>query len=392
MYIAAWAITSLVLKTNPSDLDLYFWPSAETVVGGHPLLIYAAHAHDAYPNANGPLGLLPLLPIAALANAVGWADSLGARAAITDAVISVFVLVLSYQAMRLVGAAHGGADRRPAVASTILFAPALWIGVIDYGHVEQPIELCLTLLGVACMLKRQSVRTGVALGGAVLARTIAAFSLIPVALLPLATRRVQAAVVTLSASVVSVALGLAPFLLGNVAAVAHSLLTYRSSLPIGGGSLMVVARNTPFADLGQHADVSVAVVVATALIAITLWRRPGVATTAAGLLGLLTVAGACFPLVAKTVFPYYLVEPYVFGTLWWLARPGSALNWRAVVPLLLTSDVFLAKAGTTPLAAPWAVGEGVTSSAIIAVAIALVSADLFHSPRVAPPDRLTALG
>ncbi len=148
LYVAAWAVSSLALKTNPSDLDLYFWPSAETVVHGHPLLIYAAYAHVAYPNANGPLGLVPLVPIAALANAVGWAESLGARAAITDAVMSVFVLLVSYQAVRLVAAAHGGVDVRPGVASTILFAPALWIGVLDYGHVEQPVELCLVLLAV----------------------------------------------------------------------------------------------------------------------------------------------------------------------------------------------------------------------------------------------------
>src|ERR1700719_4580204 len=48
LYVGAWAVSSLVLKTTPSDLDLYFWPSAETIVSGHPLLIYAAHVHDVY--------------------------------------------------------------------------------------------------------------------------------------------------------------------------------------------------------------------------------------------------------------------------------------------------------------------------------------------------------
>jgi hypothetical protein len=392
LYIAAWAISSLALKTNPSDLDLYFWPSAETVVGGHPLLIYAAHAHDTYPNANGPLGLLPLVPIAALANAVGWAGSLGARAAITDAVMSVFVLLLSYQTVRLVAAAHGGVGVRPAVASTMLFAPALWIAVIDYGHVEQPVELCLMLLAVGCALESQWIPAGIALGAAVLARTTAAFILIPLALLPLATRRARPAVSTVLASVVTVAAGLAPFLVADQAAVTHSLLTYRGGLPIGGGSVMIVARTTPFAGLGQHADVYLAAVIATALTALILWRRRRTATAAAGLLGLLTIATACFPLVAKTVFPYYLVEPYVFGTLWWLARPGSAFNWRAIVPLLLTADVFLAKVGTMPLVATSAVVEGVASSAMIAVVLALVTADLLRSPRLAAPGRLPVLG
>ena len=66
----------LVLKTNSVGPRSVFSPQAETVVNGHPLLIYAAHVHDVYPNANGPLGLVPLVPVVALA------DALGGRAAL----------------------------------------------------------------------------------------------------------------------------------------------------------------------------------------------------------------------------------------------------------------------------------------------------------------------
>jgi hypothetical protein len=392
LYIAAWTLVSLALKTRPSDLDLYFWPAAETVVRGHPLLIYSGHLREAYPNANGPFGLVPLLPMAALANALGWADNLGARAALAGAAMSIFVLLLAYQAIRIVALSHRGVGRSAIVACSILLAPALWFGVIDYGHVEQPVELCFAVLAVGCVLRGQNVVGGIALGCAMLARTIAAFCVIPFALLPLATLRVRPAVVLLLAGLVTVAVGLAPFLLTDEAAVAHSLLAYRGSLPIGGGSFWVVARQTPFADLGQHGDVYLAVAVACALVAIIVLRRPATVTTPAGLLGLLTVATACFPLFAKTVFPYYLVEPYVFSALWWLARPGSARNWRVLVPVLLTADVFLAKAGTTlPIGGSW-VAEGIASSAIIALTAALVSADLFQSPKVVQTHRLLALG
>jgi hypothetical protein len=390
LYVAAWILSSLALKTRPSDLDLYFWPSAESVVGGHPLLIYSAHVQDAYPNANGPLGLLPLLPIAAVANAVGWASNLGACAALTGAVVSIFVLLLAFQAVRLVARARGGVEWRLAAACTILLAPALWIGVIDYGHVEQPIELCLLFLAIGCMLGNRPVPAGIALGAAVLARTTAALCVIPFALLPLATRRVRPAAVAVVTGAVSIALGLAPFVFADEPSVTHSLLAYRGSLPIGGGSFWVVARQTSWAGVGQYGDVYLGLGVACALIAMTLWRRPAAGTTATGLLGLLTIACACFPLFAKTVFPYYLVEPYVFGAVWWLARPGSALNWRVVVPLLLTSDVVLTKAGSTMAIGGWEVAEGLTSSAIIAVVVALVTADLFQVPRAAAPDPLLA--
>lgn len=390
LYIAAWTLASFALKTRPSDLDLYFWPAAETVVRGHPLLIYSAHLRDAYPNANGPFGLVPLLPMAALANAVGWAVNLGARAALAGAASSIVILVLTYQAVRLVAIERRGEGQSAIVACSILLAPALWFGVIDYGHVEQPVELCFAVLAVSCVLRDQSVCAGMALGAEVLARTIAAFSVIPFALLPLAPRRLGPAMVVVAASIATATVVLAPFVLTDEPAVAHSLLGYRGSLPIGGGSFWVLARQTPFAGVGQGGDVYLAVAVACSVVAIIIRRRPATVTSPAGLLGLLTVATACFPLFAKTVYPYYLVEPYVFSALWWLARPGSARNWRVLVPVLLTADVFLAKAGTTlTIGGSW-VAEGLASSAIIAGTAVLISMDLLQSPKVAQPDRQLA--
>jgi hypothetical protein len=380
LYAAAWVVSSLVLKTTPSDLDLYFWPSAETVAGGHPLLIYSAYGHAVYPNANGPLGLAPLIPVVALANALGWAGNIGARSAFAGAVVSLFVMLLAYQVVRLVGQGRGVVERRLATACTVLLAPALWVGVIDYGHVEQPIELCLVLLGAGWALRGRSALAGVAVGAAVLTRTIAAFSVIPVALVPLALRLPRRSAATVAACAVTVVAGIGPFLIADGPAVTHSLLTYRGSLPVGGGSFWFVARQTWWAGVAQHGDVAIAAVAGAALMAITLRRNITVAFTQAGLFGLLTVTSACFPLFAKTVFDYYLVEPYIFGVVWWLARPGSALNWRALVPVLLTADVLLSRLGEV-VSTDWLIAEGVTSSVIVVVVVAMVTADLWRSPR-----------
>jgi hypothetical protein len=387
LYVAVWGFASLALKTTPSDLDLYFWPSAQTIVAGHPLLVYASHAHDVYPNANGPLGLVPLVPIVALAHALGWAGNLGARAALADAMTSIFILLLGYQAMRLIAHARGRIEWPLAAACTILLAPAIWIGVIDYGHVEQPVELCLVLLAVSCALSNRWLPSGIALGAAMLTRTTAAFCAIPFVLLPLATRRVTPAMLTVVAAVLTVVVGLLPFVIADEPAVVHSLLTYRSSLPIGGGSFWVLVRQTSWAGLGQHGDIYLAVAAAGALVAGILWRRPAVATTPAGLLGLLTVATACFPLFAKTVFAYYLVEPSVCAAIWWLARRGSARNWRALVPLLLAADVVLAQTETALPIHGWAPVEGVVASVCMAAVVVLVSADLARSSNTVIVER-----
>lgn len=379
LYVAASTVAPLVLKTTPSDLDLFFWPSAETVVAGHPLLIYAAHAHDLYLDDNGPLGLVPLVPMAALANALGWAGSLSGRAALSGAVVSLFVLLLAYQAVRFTAAARGDSPWPLAVAATVLLAPALWIAIIDYGHTEQPVELCLVLCVVTCSLRRRSLLSGIALGAAVLTRTVAGFCVIPLLLLPLATRRSRAAATTALATLVTVGVGLTPFVLADAQAVSHSLLTYRATLPIGGGSFWVIARQASWAGIVRSGDVYLGAAAAIVLVAMSLRRRPAVATTHAGLIGLITVASCCFPLFAKTVFPYYLAEPYVFATLWWLARPGTARNWRVLVPLILAIDVFIVKAATTsPFSAAGAV-EGVMSSIALGAAMALVTVDLLRA-------------
>jgi branched-subunit amino acid transport protein AzlD len=378
-YVAASTVTPLVLKTTPSDLDLYFWPSAETIVSGHPLLIYSTNPHAIFFNDNGPVGLIPLVPIAALANALGWAGSLAGRAALTGAVVSLFVILLAYQAVGYIAAARGGVRRPLVVACALLLAPALWIAILEYGHIEQPVELCLVVLAMTSFLSRRNALTGIALGAAVLTRTIAGFCTIPLILAPLATHRSRQAVTIVFAAVITVAVGIAPFVAADAQAAARALVTYRDNLPIGGGSFWIIARQTPWASPVQHGDVYLGAAVAIALVAITLRRKPSVATTHTGLIGLITVASCCFPLFAKTVFPYYLLEPYVFAVMWWLARPGSARNWRAVVPLLLTLDVFVVKAALTSPGSTWGVVASLVSSATVGVALALVTLDLVRS-------------
>jgi hypothetical protein len=379
LYVAASTVTPLVLKTTPSDLDIYFWPSAETVVSGHPLLIYSTNLNAIFFNDNGPVGLIPLVPIAALANALGWAGSLAGRAAVTGGVASLFALLLAYQAVRFIAAARGPVRRPLVVACAVLLAPALWIAILDYGHIEQPIEVSMVLLAVTWFLRGRGASTGVALGAAILTRTIAGFCLIPLVLAAFAAHRGRQGVTIGLAAIVTVAAGIAPFFAADAHAAASALVTYRHNLPIAGGSFWILAPQAPWASLVQYGDAYIGAAIAIAIVAVILRRRPSVGTTRTWLIGLITVASCCFPLFAKTVFPYYLFEPYAFAAIWWLARPGSARNWRAVVPLLLTIDVFMVKTALISPSSTWGVVMGLLSSATVAVAVALVIHDLLSS-------------
>jgi hypothetical protein len=379
VYIAAWAASPLVLNHTASDLDLFFWPSAETAAAGHPLQMYSIGGVGGYPNANGPLGLLPLVPIAAIANAVGWANDFRLRAGLTNAVIAVVVLLLAITTLRIVERGRGAVSWRLATACVVLLAPALLVSLGDYGHVEQPLELWLILLGAGYALDERPVAAGLALGLAVLTRTTAVLYAIPLASFSLAVGRLKSAAVAPVVAAITVASGLAPFLLADGKDVVHALVTYRGDLPIAGGSIWLVARGGALEQLGQHGDAYLILAVAAALTALTIWRRSGAVTSVAGTFGILTVVATTFPMLAKTVYPYYLLEPYVFSTIWWLARSGTPVNWRALVPLILTAEVFLTKQGAVLPYTGLGLVEGIVSSAALGGVIALVMVDLFRA-------------
>ncbi|MGH7687164.1 MAG: hypothetical protein ACREN2_10160 [Candidatus Dormibacteria bacterium] len=376
LYSAAWAAGAFLTAQTPTDLDLYFWPSAQIAVHGHPLLVYSAPSLGGYPNANGPLGLVALVPVAAVANALVWANDLRLRAGLSGVEAALANVALAAVAVTVISRARGGVTWRAATPLLFLLAPPIWISVADYGHLEQPIELALTFVAVAFTTQRRIALAGVVLGLAALTRTTAVLYVVPFAFALLAGRHYRDGSRFLILFVVTIVLGVAPFALADGRHVLFSLITYRAQLPIGGGSLWVVAYGTPLAGVVQHADAYVIGAVVLMICGVAAWRRPSVVVTAPGLLGMLTIAAACFPMLAKTAYPYYLLEPYVFGTAWWLARPENALSWRASVPVLLVADTLFAKAGAALPVTGLGVAQGVASSCVLAVVIGLIAFDL----------------
>jgi hypothetical protein len=62
------------------------------------------------------------------------------------------------------------------------------------------------------------------------------------------------------------------------------------------------------------------------------------------------LTGACLVLLAKTVWPYYLLEAYVFGTVWAFGRWKRADGWVALLlaPVAISLLGVLAEFGSTP--------------------------------------------
>ena len=320
-YAAFWGATGLV-HINVTDFDVFFLPSALIAAGGHPLHIYTVRYLTTYPNANGPLAIAPLAVVAWVASHVGWLANRPLRRALAQTVFSVFSLLLAREAVlaseRLLGRSFAGWRRLLAYALFAL-SPELWHSVLFYGHLEQPLMLWLVLAGVRALAERRPGKAGLLLGLTLLTRSAALVYLAPLALLLLWRRRRKAAAWLLGAAGATLALGLLPFWLADSRDVTYSLMTFRDSLPIGGGTFWRLALHTRWEYLATQYDSLAALLAALLVSLLMLATRRDLDVDARGVYALLGVSSLCFTLLMRTLWPYYFLDAYVFLGVWCLS-------------------------------------------------------------------------
>jgi len=370
-YVVLWFLAGL-LPIQPTDLDIFFWPSAKVAVAGHPLLVYSAGGQALYPNANGPVALAPLTVVGLFLKAVGWLDSIPLRRAVALAVFSLFVLLMAREAIGAIERLRGARLERYARVLTyavLALCPQAWQSVAGYGHIEQPIEIWLVLVSVRWLERDRQVRAGVAYALAVLSRTPAILLAVPLGLASL--RRGPGSAARLAASTVATGVaGLLPFLLADPSDVIHSLFTYRGGLGVGAGSVWSLTRGGPYELVVQHWD---AAAVAALVVATNLWlaTRPG-GLDQARVFAAMTLTAASFALLAKTVWAYYFFEVFVFGTVWAFGRWQKSEGVVRLVLLPIAISIFglVAEAGSAPDLTPRLVAvEGAGMFAMLGLTI-----------------------
>lgn len=368
-YVAVWFLAGL-LPFVPTDLDLFFWPSAQVAVAGHPLLVYTAGGQAPHPNANGPVSLVPLTAVGAFLREFGWLEAFQPRRAITFAVFSLFILAMAREGVEAIERLRGNhmdSVPRLLVYGVLALGGPVWQSLAGYGHIEQPIEVWLSLLAVRWLNRGWVVRAGIAVGLMVLTRSAAALLCVP--LLLAACRQVRTRVAGFVASAVATGVaGLLPFLIADPFDVVHSLLTHRAKLEVGAGSIWSITHGSALESIGQHYDILFVGVLALVL---NLWlaSRPG-GFTEVRMFGAMALAASCLALLAKTVWPYYLMEAYVLGTVWAFGRwrAGDGLVALLLPPVAVSALGGLAELGSTPSLpqGPVAV-EGVTMFILLGI-------------------------
>jgi len=373
-YALAWAFLGLLWRGPLTDLDYFFLPAVRIALSGHPLLVYTVRFQAVIANDNGPLGLVPLTAIVAVTSRLGGPDDERLQRVVILSAFSIFTLLMAREAVAAIDRLRNASLRGlPRVLAYAIFAasPTLLIAVLGYGHVEQPMTLWLVLFAVRSLASGRPTRAGIIFGLALLTRSLAALPLIPLTLLLMVRGRWRAVALLAGSGGVIVALGLLPFLIADPKDTIYSLLTHRGSLPVSGGSIWRLVVGTPFQWVPQHADVLFVFGLAVVTSLVVIGARKDLEPSSRDIYGLLALTALALPLLAKSVWPYYFLDAYVFGAIWWLGQVDPlALGRRllgASVPLIATIGTLLTEYEMGATDAATRVAEGVAMGGLIAM-------------------------
>ena len=374
VYAVAWAIAGWLWNGPPSDLDNFFLPAVRIVLTGHPLLVYTVRYQGIIANDNGPLGLVSLTAVSAVVSQLGWLNDERLRRMLIMGAFSIFSLLMAWEAVaaidRLRGATLAGWARLLAYG-VFAASPTLVNAVLGYGHIEQPMTLWLVLLAVRLLARGRSASAGIGFGLAILTRSLAALPVIPLSLLLLARGRWRALIALGGSAAVTIALGLLPFALADRSDTIYSLVTHRAQLPVGGGSFWQLVVGTPYQWLPQRWDVLFVLGLVVLLSLLVIAGRQDLEPSSRDTYGLLALTALTLPLLAKSVWPYYYLDAYVFGAVWWLGQAEPlALRRRLVavaIPLIAVLGTLLTEYEMPASGAHIRLLEGVVMGAVLAV-------------------------
>jgi hypothetical protein len=316
--------TRAVQTITDSDLTNFFFKSADYILRGDPWHMYAVRASGAYPNYNPPLSIFLMAPLLSLARTLHFAANYGEQITFVSLPFTLFVPLLGWLVLR--------ATRRlyPTMPETqrllafllIVLSPLTWQSIATWYHLEQPMMLCLLVAALIALQARRPGLAGLLAGLALLSRTTALIPLIALGVLLLVGREWRTLLQLVVATGLVVGVGMAPFFLFDRADALYSFVSWRGTAAIGGNSIWSIfayggqtgLRHTLDA-LARRLDMP-SVVVFVVIVAFLAARRLRVSAYSREAWAVLSIAALAVPMLSKTNWPYYYLEPFVLLLVW----------------------------------------------------------------------------
>ncbi len=342
--------TSAIGSIKDSDLTNFFLKSASYILQGDPWHMYAVRGSgltSAYPNYNPPLSIFLMAPLLALAKLLGFAANYGQVITFVALPFILLAPALAYLVVRAIRYLYPDAPEtlRFLAFALVALGPLTWQTYATWYHVEQPLMLCFLVAAVLLLQQRREGLAGVLAGLAFLSRTTALIPLIALGVLLLTERQWRPFLKFGGVSAAIAAVGVAPFFVFDRADATYSFLTWRSSAAIGSNSIWTLFASSNPGGIRHLIDSAArrldmySVIVVVAIIAFLAVRRLGVSAYGREAWAVLAMATLAVPMLSKTNWPYYYLEPFIFILIWEFAsmhdRRAGVWRW----PLLSVSYV-----------------------------------------------------
>jgi hypothetical protein len=329
-------VTALVRGTRAlatiadSDLTNFFFKSADYILRGDPWHMYAVIV-GGYPNYNPPLSIFLMAPLLAMARALGFDANPGAEITFVTLPFLLLIPALAFLVIRALRILYPGIPETQQLLAFILVAlgPLSWQTMATWYHVEQPLMLCLLIGSVLALQSRREGLAGVLAGLAVLTRTTAIVPLVALGVLLLLGREWRGLLKLGGIGALVAGIGFAPFFLFDRRDTLYSLVQWRGTAIIGSNSIWTLFASTPLDSLARRLDFYT-VILFVVIVAFLAVRRFALSAYSRDAWAVLALATLAVPMLSKTNWPYYYLEPFIFLLIWEFAsmHDRRAGLWR----------------------------------------------------------------
>ncbi|HEV8191747.1 MAG TPA: glycosyltransferase 87 family protein [Ktedonobacterales bacterium] len=351
-----------------TDLANFFLKSASYILSGDPWHMYAVRdsCTITYPNYNPPLGMFLMAPFLALERGAGLASNIGAQVTFLSLPFILVVPVLGWIVVKVLRYLYSEISETQLFLAyaLVVLSPLTWQTYGTWYHVEQPIMLCFLFGAVFALRTRREWLAGVFAGLAVLTRTTALMPLVAVGVLLLADLQWRPLLRFGGLAAVVAGAGFAPFFLFAPRDTLYSLVQWRGTAIIGSDSIWTLfaydGTNTHsiryLLDAVARRVDGYAVLLVIVVVALAAARRLHISAYSRDAWAVVAIAMLAVPLLSKTVWPYYYLEPFLALLIWEFAsmhdRPSGVWRWPVLtlgflaVTATLSQYIYLRSVGT----------------------------------------------